>query len=242
MLSGRADFVEAVASDSVLQAKINGFVEAILEWYKHNKRDYLFWRNTKNAYYVLVSEMMLQKTTVKQVQDLIHEFIEQFPTAKDLAEASVQEIEELITPLGMEHKRSVRYKKWATMVVEKHGGQIPNSEKELIALPGVGQYMANSVLCLAFGKDVPLLDTNIVRILERVFGIKSSKARARTDKKLWDFVRNIIPSGKSRDVNLALLDHGALVCTAKNPKCPICPVNEICIAYKEERIIPRASG
>jgi len=225
--------VEAVAPESAFRATINRFIEGVLNWYEHNKRDYLFWRNTKNPYHVLVSEMMLQKTTVKQVQDLIHEFIERFPTPKDLAEASVQEIEELITPLGMEHKRAVRYKKWATIVVEKHGCQIPNSEKELIALPGVGQYMANSVLCLAFGKDVPLLDTNIVRILERVFDIKSSKARARTDKKLWDFVRNITPPGKSRDVNLALLDHGALVCTAKNPKCPICPVGEICCAYRE---------
>jgi len=228
--------VEAVATDSVLQAKINRFIEGILKWYECNKRDYLFWRNTKNPYYILVSEMMLQKTTVKQVQDRIHKFIEQFPTLKDLAEASVEEIEELITPLGMEHKRAVRYKKWAMMVVEKYGGQIPNSEKELISLPGVGQYMANSVLCLAFGRDVPLLDTNIVRILERVFDIRSSKARARTDKKFWEFMKGITPPGKSRDVNLALLDHGALICTARNPKCSICPVNDICTAYKEGRI------
>ena len=122
------------------------------------------------------------------------------------------------------------------MVVEKHSGQIPNSEKELIALPGVGQYMANSVLCLAFGKKAPLLDTNIVRILERVFDIKSSKARARTDEKLWDFVRKITPPRKSREVNLALLDYGALVCTAKNPKCPVCPVSKICTAYKEGKV------
>jgi len=95
-------------------------------------------------------------------------------------------------------------------------------------------------LNLAFGKEVPLLDTNIVRILERVFDIRSQKARARTDKKLWEFVKNITPQGKSSDVNLALLDHGALVCTAKKPKCPTCPVNEICIANRKERTIPQA--
>jgi len=228
--------VQAEQPEHAFQTKASKFVEGILKWYKHNKRDYLFWRNTKNPYYILVSEMMLQKTTVKQVQDLIHKFIERFPTPKDLAEASVKEIEGLITPLGMEHKRAVRYKKWAIIVVEKHGGQIPDSEKDLISLPGVGKYIANSVLCLGFGKDVPLLDTNIVRILERVFGIKSSKARARADKKLWDFVRNITPPGKSRDVNLALLDLGALVCTAKNPKCQICPVNEICTAYNQKKV------
>ena len=233
MLSGRADSLETVLPESAFQAKVDRFIEGILEWYEHNKRDYLFWRKTKNPYYVLASEMMLQKTTVKQVQGLIHKFVERFPTPKDLAEASVEEIKELITPLGMEHKRAERYKKWAKVVVQKYGGQIPDSEKDLISLPGVGQYMANSVLCLAFGKEVPLLDTNIVRILERVFDIRSSKARARTDKKLWDFVKRITPPGKSIDVNLALLDHGALVCTAKNPKCTICAVNKICTAYEE---------
>ena len=226
--------MEAVAPDSVLQAKITGFTERILEWYEHNKRDYLFWRNTKDPYYILVSEMMLQKTTVKQVQNLIKRFLDRFPTPKALANASVEEIRELITPLGMEHKRAVRYKKWAEIVVEKYGGQIPDSEKELLSLPGVGQYMANSVLCLAFGKEVSLLDTNIVRILERVFDIRSDKARARTDKKLWDFVRNITPRGRAREMNLALLDHGALVCTAKNPKHLVCPVRSLCIAYEKD--------
>ena len=227
--------MQGEAPESTFQAMVDEFVKRILKWYEQNKRDHLFWRNTKNPYYVLVSEMMLQKTTVKQVQDLIHKFIKLFPTPKDLAEASVEEIEELITPLGMEHKRAVRYKNWARIVAEKYDGHVPDSEKELISLPGVGQYMANSVLCLAFGKEVPLLDTNIVRILERVFDIRSDKARARTDKKFWDFVRNITPRGKAREMNLALLDHGALVCTAKNPKHLICPVRDLCTAYKEKK-------
>lgn len=226
--------IEDLAIDE--QARIDSFVKRILEWYKDNNRNYLFWRRTNNPYYVLVAEMMLQKTTVKQVQNLIESFLDRFPTPKALADASIEEIRELITPLGMEHKRAVRYKKWAEIVVEKYGGQIPDSEKELLSLPGVGQYMANGVLCLAFGKDVPLVDTNIVRILERVFDIKSDKARARADKKFWDFVRRITPPGKSRDLNLALLDHGALVCTAKNPKCLICSINKICVAYKEGNV------
>jgi len=232
VLSGRANSLETVLPEPAIQVKVDRFIEGILKWYEHNKRDYLFWRKTKNPYYVLASEMMLQKTTAKQVQSLIQKFLDRYPTPKDLAEASVEEIEELITPLGMEHKRAVNYKKWARVVLEKYGGRIPDAEQDLISLPGIGRYMANSVLYLAFGKEVPLLDTNIVRILERVFDVRSSKARARTDEKLWDFVRRITPPGKSRDVNLALLDHGALVCTAKNPKCTICSVNEICTYSK----------
>lgn len=224
------------ASAPASQAKIDAFVERMLKWYEHNKRDYLFWRNTKNAYHILVSEMMLQKTTVRQVQDLIRIFIERFPTPRELADAPVKEIERTITPLGMQHRRAVRYKRWASLVVERFGGRIPDSEEELLSLPGVGRYMANSVLCLAFDKEAPLLDTNIVRIIERVFNIKSDKARPRIDEKLWDFVTKITPPGKSKDINLALLDHGALVCTAKNPKCPTCPVNKLCSAYREGRV------
>lgn len=234
--------MQAEPLEPAFRAKISIFVEGILKWYEHNKRDYLFWRNTSNPYYILVSEMMLQKTTVKQVQDLVRKFLERFPTPKDLADASVEEIKELITPLGMEHKRAVRYKKWALMVMEKYGGQIPDSAEELISLPGVGLYMANSVLCLAFGKEVPLLDTNIIRILKRVFDIRSNKARARTDKTLWDFVKRITPHGRSKDMNLALLDYGALVCSAKNPKCSICAVSEICTSHEKERSARRPSA
>lgn len=227
-----------ISSESDEKSRIDYFVKQILEWHKNNNRNYLFWRKTRNAYYILVAEMMLQKTTVKQVQGLIKEFLNRFPTPKALASASQEEIKEVITPLGMEHKRAVRYKNWAEIVVQKYGGQIPRSEEELLSLPGVGQYIANAVLCLAFGKEAPLADTNIVRILARTFDVKSEKARARTDKKFWDFVERITPRGKSREVNIALLDHGASLCTPKNPKCSVCPVNDICIAFNEGKVWP----
>ena len=225
--------VESDILESIPQSKIDKFVKEILQWYEHNKRDYLFWRNTNNPYFILISEIMLQKTTVKQVQELIHKFIEHFPTPKDLVDAPLEDIKKIITPLGMEHKRAERLKKLGIVLIEKFGGKIPETEEELLSLPGVGQYIANGVLCLAFNREAPLVDTNIVRILERVFDIRSNRARARTDEKIWEFVKGITPSNKSREINLALLDHGALICTAKKPKCPICPLNKICIAYQK---------
>ena len=231
---GRLDSVRFTKLE--FQIKNERCVKKILKWYESNKRDYLFWRKTTNPYHILASEMMLQKTTAKQVQNLIQKFIDRFPTTKDLANADVKEIEKLITPLGMEHRRALRFKKLAGIVMEKYDGRIPSSEEGLYSLPGVGPYITNSVLCLAFDREVPLLDTNMVRILERVFGIKSEKARARTDKKLWNFVKKITPPGKSRNVNLALLDLGALVCTAKNPKCPTCPVRKFCSSYLKGRV------
>jgi A/G-specific adenine glycosylase len=216
-------------------ANADEFVRLVLEWHKDNNRNYLFWRKSKNPYHILIAEIMLQKTTALQVQSIIEDFLNRFPTPKDLAKASVEEIKELITPLGMEHKRAVRFKKLAKSIVEKFGGEIPDAKEELLSLPGVGQYIANSVLCTAFGKDEPLVDTNIVRVLERVFNIKSRKKRPRTDEMIWNFVKRITPPGKSRDLNLALLDFGALVCTARKPKCVLCPVSKICLMHKKTK-------
>ena len=227
--------MKTAVQDPEFQVKIDRFVEGILEWYKSNGRDYLFWRTTSDPYSILVSEMMLQKTTVMQVQNLIQGFLKRYPKPNDLAEAPLEEIKKIITPLGMEHRRAERFKEWAETIVENYGGRIPDSYEELVALPGVGRYTANCVLLLAFRKEVALLDTNIVRILERVFSIKSQKARARNDNKFWNFVKKITPPGKSRDIDLALLDYGASICTKKKPRCSICPINEICTAYKEGR-------
>ena len=112
--------------------------------------------------------------------------------------------------------------------MEKYAGKIPKTRNALISLPGIGDYIANAVLCLAYNEDLALLDTNVVRVLQRVFGITSSKARARTDKVLWKAYKEMIPKGKARDFNLAVLDFAATVCTARNPKHKICPVNDVC--------------
>jgi A/G-specific adenine glycosylase len=213
------------------RCEINAFRELILEWHKTKNRNYFFWRRTRNPYHILIAETMLQKTTANQVQSLIKTFLSKFPSIEDLANASVEDIEAVITPLGMEHKRAVNYKKMAEIIKKKYGGNVPSSEEELLSLPGVGRYIANSVLCFAFGKDVPILDTNVLRVLERVFGVKSDKARARTDKRMWNIVKVIIPPGMARQINLALLDFGALVCTAKKPKHFLCPVSHICNYY-----------
>jgi A/G-specific adenine glycosylase len=116
----------------------------------------------------------------------------------------------------------------AQIVATEHRGEIPHLKEELLELPGIGDYIANAVLCFAYGESVPLLDTNIIRILERVFGIRSSKVRARTDKELWKAVERIIPPGKAKEFNLAMLDLAALICTSRNPKCSICPTADIC--------------
>ena len=209
------------------------FAERLLSWYEQNKRDYLPWRKTKDPYKVLVAEMMLQKTTSNQVARLFDGFVEKYPSPASLADAPVADIEAEITPLGMEHRRALRFKQWAQIIVEKYAGKVPRRKDALTSLPGVGDYIANAVLCLAYDENVALLDTNVVRVLQRFFGITSAKARARTDKALWKTYQRMIPEGKARDFNLAVLDFAALVCTAKNPQHKICPVNDMCHFIKE---------
>lgn len=211
-----------------LTVSADDFARKLLIWYEGNKRDYFPWRRTRDPYKILVAEMMLQKTTSKQVIGVFDRFLEKYPSLASLANASVTEIEAEITSLGMEHRRAKRFKKWAEEIVRRYNSQVPCGKEELISLPGVGEYIANAVLCLAYDEDVPLLDTNVVRVLGRVFRIRSMKARARTDRALWKTYKMMIPKGKSRDFNLAMLDFAALICTAKNPRHEICPMSKLC--------------
>jgi A/G-specific adenine glycosylase len=131
----------------------------------------------------------------------------------------------------MENTRARLLKAVAESIVAS-GEEIPLDKKRLVQLPGVGEYVANAVLCFSMGADVPLVDTNAIRVVQRVFSFKSRKARPREDKAIWDFVSSLIPAKKGRLFNMALLDFGRLVCTNRNPQCPTCEVNSICDYYR----------
>lgn len=203
------------------------FAELLLEWWKANKRDFP-WRRTKDPYVILISEMLLRKTTAKQVAAIFEKFFTKFPDVKTLAEAGEEEIEELIKPLGMEHKRAVLLKKLANELLKSFRGAVPASEYGLLRLPGVGRYSANAVLCFAYGKDVPLVDVNAIRVFQRIFSFKSQKRRIKDDTAFWEFVAEAVPPGMAREFNLAVIDFAHEVCRPKKPKCPICPMRVFC--------------
>lgn len=208
------------------------FADLLLEWWRLNKRDFP-WRKTSDPYNILIAEMLLRKTTAKQVNLLFARFLSKYPNPKVLSEAPEKEIEDLIRPLGMEHKRATLLKAVAKELTQKYNGNVPASQEELLKLPGVGSYVANALLCFAHGKDVPLVDTNAIRVFQRVFGFQSQKRRSKDDRALWDFVANTIPPGKAKDFNLAIIDHAHSICLPKNPRCPVCPVNILC-KYAQE--------
>lgn len=206
------------------------FAKKILKWHQKNKRDFN-WRRTGDPYKIIVAEIMLQKTDAKKVNEVYDGFIAKYPNVQVLSEASLDELRREIILLGI-HSRADRLKNLATEIIKDYGGEIPTGEEKLLKLPGVGNYIANAVLCFAFNKDVPLIDANIIRILERVFSIKSSKPRPRTDKSLWHAAKKIIPKGTAKAFNLSLLDFAAAICTAKNPRHEECPVKSLCDYYK----------
>lgn len=221
--------------------KIKVFVQLLMEWGENNLRDFE-WRKEKDAYRVLIAEILLQKTDVKKVAEVYPKFIDKYPNIEAISKASLQEISQLLKPLGIYNEKAERLKKIAKIILEAHDGKIPKDKEKLRNMPGIGNYISNAVLCLAFNEDLPMLDTNSIRVINRVFGISSSKSRPRTDENYWQLLEKMMPKGKGKEFNLALLDFGSLVCTARKPKCPICPLKNICRAYNASDEIEKAKG
>jgi A/G-specific adenine glycosylase len=219
---------------SIEPSKKELFVATLLEWHARNSRDFP-WRRTSDQYKILISEILLQKTRAETVVAVFNRFVTKYPNAEKLSTASCSELKNEIEILGLHTQRATKLKKLAGILVEKYNGTVPNNKIELLELPGIGIYAANAVLCFAFGYDVPLLDTNIGRIIERVFSVKVA-GEERKKSKVWDLIAEFVPEVKSREYNYSLIDFGALVCTAKNPRHNLCPLNEICDYYSSIKI------
>lgn len=216
---------------SKLSRKLS-FSRKLLEWHKSNTVSFP-WRKTHDPYRVLISEMFLRKTNREQVRPVFSKFIAKYPTIASLSEAKPDDIESLITPLGMEHERTQLLREIARIIMAS-GGNIPLNKNSLLQLPGVGNYVANAVLCFSSGRDVPLVDDDDDDDVQRVFSIRSHKARAREDKGIWKYVASLIPPGKARLFNMALLDFAAAVCTTRAPRCKVCPISTACDYYHRD--------
>ena len=204
------------------------FRKKILRWYDTNKRSFP-WRRTKNPYYILVAEILLQQTDAAKVAKEYSLFINTFPKASKLAAASKSSVNKFISRLGLDYRVN-RFISVARELEKQFNGKVPDTQEKLLKLPGIGPYIANAVLASAYNKRVAVLDTNIVRILERFFGLTSSKTRARTDPMLWTAAKQLLPkkTNMCKTWNYALLDFGALVCSHYSPICKECPCRRKC--------------
>jgi A/G-specific adenine glycosylase len=212
---------------SVSPGRKRKFRERLLKWYGHHGRD-LPWRKTADPYEILVSEIMLQQTQVDRVLPKYQEWLAKYPTMEDLAEAPLSNVKKTWYPLGY-NIRPVRLHSIARESVVRYGGTLPRDPERLLAFKGIGRYTAGAIRAFAFREDAPILDTNVMRVLHRVFVGKGDAKRQKTV--LWDLSEAMIPKGKGYDFNQALMDFGALVCTARDPYCLLCPMKDFCKTY-----------
>ena len=212
------------------------FRRRLLDWYRRNGRD-LPWRRTRDPYSILVSEVMLQQTQVDRVLPKYHEWLEKFPTLAALAEAPEAEVTSTWRPLGY-NIRPRRLHAIARESVARFGGELPADEETLRSFKGIGAYTAGAVRSFAFGQRAAILDTNVARVLHRVFvGRGDPKAHAMR-RHLWEVSRTVLPMRHVFDFNQALMDFGATHCTARKPRCAPCPMRDQCTytAHRDPKI------
>ena len=209
--------------------KLRAFQRRLLAWYRVCQRK-LPWRETRDPYRILVSEIMLQQTQVDRVVPKYREFLRRYPTLKSLAAASTPELKKTWYPLGY-NVRPLRLRRIAQRALRDHGGRIPDSYDGLLAMDGIGRYTAGAVLSFAFNQDAPIVDTNVARLLSRYFGVRGDAKRGRAQRRLWALAEAVIPEGKGYLINQAMMDFGAMVCTARAPRCPSCALRRACSSY-----------
>ena len=205
------------------------FRRKLLGWYDRHGRT-LPWRETSDPYHILVSEVMLQQTQVDRVLPKYHEWLSKYPSLEALARAPENEVARTWYPLGY-NIRPKRLQAIAREAVAAYGGQLPSDEATLLSFKGIGAYTAGAIRSFAFRERAAILDTNVARVLFRVFiGQGAPKAHA-TKKHLWSMSAALVPQRRAFDFNQGLMDFGAIMCTARKPKCLICPMASICEAY-----------
>ncbi len=204
---------------------------ALLGWFDPSRRR-MPWRETRDPYRIWVSEIMLQQTTVAAVVPFYERFVAAFPTVAALAAAPPDAVMKLWEGLGY-YSRARNLHRAATIVVARHGGCLPSTAAALAALPGIGRSTAGAVASIAFGRDEPVLDGNVRRVVARLLGMGGDLSRPAPLRALWDASRKLILPGRGRETALALMDLGNLVCTPRGPRCPSCPLARHCRARRD---------
>lgn len=210
------------------QANYIPFAQALVEWFSANGRDYP-WRRTTDPWAILVSEIMLQQTTIPTVLGRYEAWLQQFPTPADLAKADEQTA--LRSWEGLGYYRRVRALRAAAIaIMEQHGGHFPTDEAGIRALPGIGDYTVGAILSFAYNSPAPLVDANVSRVFARVFNDATPIDSPAGRKKHWQLAAQLVHRSNPRAYNSALMELGQTICTTGEPTCMLCPVKEFCTA------------
>lgn len=204
----------------------------LLAWFRRHAR-ILPWRERPEAYRVWISEIMLQQTRVEAVKPYYERFLAECPDAQALAEVPDDRLMKLWEGLGY-YNRARNLKKAAQIVCERHGGELPASYEELLALPGIGSYTAGAIASIAYGIAVPAVDGNVLRVISRVLLSREDVLKASVKKSIETLLSETMPQDEPGNYNQALMEIGAMVCIPNGaPKCEECPLTSLCLAHRE---------
>lgn len=225
--------VYLIGTDATM-AEINGsniqkFQCRIIEWFLLNGRKFP-WRDSRDPFGVLVAEIVLKLTGAWKARVAYDTIMQRYGTPALMANGDLKGLLEIFRPLGL-HSRAESLIEIARQLNTEFGGVVPQEYSELTKIKGVGKYIANAILCLAYNKRVPLVDGSVYRVLNRCLGIHSTK-EAYADENLWEKAEELLPGKNYREYNLGLIDIGAIICQYKKTLCDSCPVVKICLSHK----------
>lgn len=207
------------------------FQRRLLAWFDRYGRHDLPWQSPRSAYRVWVSEIMLQQTQVTTVIGYFERFMGRFPTLQALADAPQDEVLHLWTGLGY-YARARNLHKAAQLALAEHGGELPTGSVEaLTALPGIGRSTAGAIIAQSTGKRAAILDGNVKRSLTRLHAIPGWPGKPDVERQLWSLAEYYTPDTRLADYTQAMMDFGATLCKRSKPDCPVCPFNDVCVAY-----------
>lgn len=213
----------------------NTFSNKIVQWFDHYGRKHFPWQADRTPYRVWISEIMLQQTQTSTVIPYFERFMNRFPTLADLGKAELDEVLALWAGLGY-YARARHLYYAARHVTEHHQGEFPTTLETLSALPGIGRSTAGAILSFGKGIRAPILDANVKRVLCRFAGIQGWPGEKQIEQALWQISEQYTPIERVADYNQGMMDLGALVCLKTRPLCSVCPIEEHCMARKQNLV------
>ncbi len=229
--------MKRIASDAdtvALTPAERAFSDTLIAWQKQHGRHQLPWQQTRDAYRIWLSEIMLQQTQVATVIPYYQRFLQRFPDVAALAAAPVEDVMALWAGLGY-YTRARNLHRCAQAVVERHSGGFPADVEQLAALPGIGQSTAAAIAAFAYGARAAILDGNVKRVFCRVFGIDGFPGQAAVERQLWLRADALLPESGIESYTQGLMDLGATLCTRSRPRCGDCPMQDRCVAHATGR-------
>ncbi len=205
-------------------------VQRLGAWFDVEKRD-MSWRRTKDPYAIWLSEVMLQQTRVKTVEDYFPRFLKAYPTVSDLARADLADVLGVWSGLGYYRRARALYA-GAREVVEKYGGKLPGDAATLRTISGIGPYTAGAISSIAFGAREALVDGNVARVLARLFALRCDVRSLKGSREVWALATELVPAERAGRHNESLMELGATICVPASPRCDVCPVKMLCEAQK----------